>query len=53
MLKDYNSVVVFDFETTGLSSETNEIIEIGILRYEKNDEGRFSLISSCSSLVTP
>ena len=39
MFKDYNYMVIFDTETTGLTAQTDEIIELGaiILKY---DEGK-------------
>lgn len=40
--------VVFDFETTGLSSKTCRIIEIGAIRYENRKE-----VARLSSLINP
>ncbi|MDE5538986.1 MAG: 3'-5' exoribonuclease, partial [Bacilli bacterium] len=45
LVSDY---VVFDLETTGLEPKTNEIIEIGALKY-KNDE----LVEEFSVLINP
>jgi DNA polymerase III subunit epsilon len=37
MLKSFNKIVVFDFETTGLYPSNSQIIEIGALLIEKKD----------------
>lgn len=39
-MKNVKEIVVFDFETTGLKSDTHEILEIGAIKYTKVD-GKF------------
>jgi len=53
MLKKYNSIVVFDFETTGLDAQTCEIIELGLIRYEQDEKNEFQKVAEESFLVTP
>ncbi len=46
--KECDSYVVLDFETTGLNSQTDEIIEIGALKVENDKiEDTFDLLIKC------
>jgi DNA polymerase-3 subunit epsilon len=49
---DYNRVLCFDFETTGLNGYTDEIIEIGAILLEKK-EGQLEVTQELSLLVMP
>ena len=49
---DYNRVLCFDFETTGLNGFTDEIIEIGAVLLEKK-EGQLEVTQELSLLVMP
>ncbi|PKK88705.1 MAG: 3'-5' exonuclease, partial [Tenericutes bacterium HGW-Tenericutes-7] len=42
---------LFDFETTGLSAESSQIIEIGAILLEKTESGKYQLINELSTLV--
>ena len=55
--------VVFDFETTGFSAQKNEIIQIGAVKYDENnqEQARFnqlvknqrSYVSTCLLYTSP
>ncbi|HAX02947.1 MAG: hypothetical protein A2Y45_05900 [Tenericutes bacterium GWC2_34_14] len=49
---NYNRVLCFDFETTGLNGFTDEIIEIGAVLLEKK-EGQLKVTKELSLLVMP
>jgi len=49
---NYNRVLCFDFETTGLNGFTDEIIEIGAVLLEKK-EGQLEVTKELSLLVMP
>ena len=44
-------ILLFDFETTGLSAESSQIIEIGAILLEKTESGKYQLINELSTLV--
>ena len=50
MLK-HNKILLFDFETTGLSAENSQIIEIGAILLEKTESGKYKLVDELSTLV--
>lgn len=41
MFRDYDYLFLFDVETTGLSKDVNEIIELGGILLKNNGEGKF------------
>lgn len=44
-------IVVFDFETTGLSPINDEILEIGAIKLVKNDKGEYELTDEISVIL--
>ena len=47
----HKKILLFDFETTGLSAESSQIIEIGAILLEKTESGKYQLINELSTLV--
>ncbi|MDM5143575.1 DNA polymerase III PolC-type [Lactococcus lactis] len=45
--------VVFDFETTGFSAQKNEIIQIGAVKYDENnqEQARFNQLVKNPTLL--
>lgn len=52
MLKNkYKHILVFDFETSGLSHIDNKIIEIGALLLERTEEGKYKVADELEVLI--
>ena len=51
MFKDYKKILIFDTETSGLSPDTGEILELGGLLLEKQDDGTFKTIKEIQTLI--
>lgn len=51
VLKKYDSIVVFDVETTGLDPKNNRIIQLGGIRAEKDIEGNFKIVDRFNEFV--
>lgn len=47
----HKRILLFDFETTGLSAERDQIIEIGAILLEKTESGKYQLTDELSTLV--
>lgn len=47
----YNKIIVFDFETSGLSATNDQVIEIGAVVLVKNDEGKYEEETLLSRLL--
>ncbi len=47
----HKKILLFDFETTGLSAERDQIIEIGAILLEKTESGQYHVIDELSTLV--
>jgi len=52
-INDYKTLLVFDFETTGLDSRNDEIIEIGAVKLANDGNGNFAEIDALDVLVKP
>ncbi len=50
---DHQRVLLFDFETTGLYADREQIIEIGAILLQKNLLGEYEAIDELSTLVIP
>jgi DNA polymerase-3 subunit epsilon len=50
MLK-HQKIIVFDFETTGLNPESDQIIEIGAIVLEKQNDGQYKVTAELQKLV--
>lgn len=48
---DHQKIILFDFETTGLNPEYDQIIEIGALVLEKNEKGDYEVTHELQKLV--
>ncbi|MBN2299844.1 MAG: 3'-5' exonuclease [Acholeplasmataceae bacterium] len=48
---DHDKILLFDFETTGLSAEREQIIEIGAILLKKDSLGEYQIESELSTLV--
>ena len=51
MFKKYRRLFIFDTETSGLSPDTAEILELGGLLLEKQEDGRFETIEEVQTLI--
>lgn len=51
LFRKYTAVVFFDTETTGLDSDTCQIIELAAIRVEQNDDGTLRIADSCDLFV--
>ena len=48
---NYKRLFIFDTETSGLSSEDSEILELGGLLLERQDDGYFQIIEEIQTLI--
>jgi len=48
---EHQKILLFDFETTGLSAERDQIIEIGAILLEKTESGQYQVVDELSTLV--
>ena len=51
MFKNYKRLFIFDTETSGLSPDNAEILELGGLLLEKQEDGRFEVIREVQTLI--
>lgn len=51
--KEYKNIIIFDFETTGLNSNYDEIIEIGAVKLLNDGSGNFKEVEAIDILVKP
>lgn len=51
MFKKYRRLFIFDTETSGLSPDNAEILELGGLLLEKQEDGRFETIEEVQTLI--
>lgn len=51
MFKKYKRLFIFDTETSGLSPDNAEILELGGLLLEKQEDGRFETIEEVQTLI--
>lgn len=48
---EHKRILIFDFETTGLSGINDQIIEVGAILLEKDDSGMYKIAEELSTLV--
>lgn len=51
MFKNYKRLFIFDTETSGLSPDNAEILELGGLLLEKQEDGRFEVTREVQTLI--
>lgn len=51
MFKNYKRLFIFDTETSGLSPDNAEILELGGLLLEKQEDGKFEVIEEIQTLI--
>lgn len=51
MFKNYKRLFIFDTETSGLSPDNAEILELGGLLLEKQENGKFEIVKEVQTLI--